>query len=299
MSILVMGTVAKDHRVDTLPPVRAVVLGVEGQLGSALVQLMPDATGFSRREVSVTDAAALLRLVDRTRPEVVFNCAAYNAVDRAESEPELAYEVNAHGPHNAAVACRRAGARLVHFSTNFVFDGELDRPYLESDEPAPLGAYARSKLDGERRVLEALPDSLVIRTAAVFGHRPPGIKGASFPDRILEIAGRGEPLRVVADQKVNPTYAPDLAVAAVELAGARLTGVAHVVAAGCCGWDEFARAVLAELDVRVEVRGIDTSTLAPAARRPANGCLGSTRVAALRPWRDGLAAWGRRRLAGT
>ncbi len=271
------------------------VLGAEGQLGFALIQLMPDAAGYSRREVSVTDAASVQGIVDRLKPEVVFNCAAYNAVDRAESEPDLAFEVNAEGPHNAAMACRRTGARLVHFSTNFVFDGELGRPYLESDEPAPLGAYARSKLEGERRVLEALPDSLVIRTAAVFGHRPPGIRGASFPDRILELARRGEPLNVVADQKVNPTYAADLAAAAIDLAGARLAGVVHVVAAGCCAWDEFASAVLAGLDVRVEVRGIDSSTLASAARRPLNGCLGSTRVAALRPWREGLAEWARRR----
>jgi dTDP-4-dehydrorhamnose reductase len=270
---------------------RAVVLGAEGQLGFALTQLLPDAAGFSRRQASVTDLAALRDLIDGIKPDVVFNCAAYNAVDRAESEPDLAHQVNAVGPFNAALACRGTGAHLVHFSTNFVFDGQLGRPYLESDEPAPLSAYARSKLEGERRVLEALPRSLVIRTAAVFGHRPPGIKGASFPDRILALARRGEPLKVVADQNVNPTYAADLAVAAVTLAEARLDGVAHVVAAGCCGWDEFARAVLAELDVRAEVRGIESSTLASQARRPLNGCLGSMRAAALRPWREGLADW--------
>ena len=274
------------------------ILGAEGQLGFALARLLPDARGFSRVQVSVTDATALRALVEGTGPEVVFNCAAYNAVDRAESEPALAREVNAQGPFNAAVACRGTGAHLVHFSTNFVFDGELGRPYVESDEPAPLGAYARSKLEGERRVLEALPGVLVIRTAAVFGTRPPGIKAASFPDRILALASRGEPLSVVSDQRVNPTYAADLAAAAVGLAEARFEGVAHVVAAGCCGWDEFARAVLSELDVRIEVRGVAGSTLAAAARRPLNGCLGSTRVALLRPWREGLAEWaGARRRA--
>jgi dTDP-4-dehydrorhamnose reductase len=272
---------------------RAVVLGAEGQLGFALTRLLPGAWGFSRGQVSVTDQAALRVLIDGFKPEVVFNCAAYNAVDRAESEPDLAYQVNADGPLNAALACRGTGAHLVHFSTNFVFDGELGRAYVESDEPAPLGAYARSKLEGERRVLEALPTSLVIRTAAVFGHRPPGIKGASFPDRILALARRGEPLKVVADQKMNPTYAADLAGAAVTLAEARLDGIAHVVAAGCCGWDEFARAVLDELDVGAEVRSIDSSAFPSPARRPLNGCLRSVRVAALRPWREGLADWAR------
>jgi dTDP-4-dehydrorhamnose reductase len=272
-----------------------VVLGAEGQLGFALTRLLPDATGFSHRQVSVTDFQAVRAILDRAEPEVVFNCAAYNAVDRAESEPGIADEVNAQGPFNVAAACRDAGARLVHFSTNFVFDGSLARPYVESDEPSPLGAYARSKLEGEKRVLELLPESLVIRTAAVFGHRPPGIMGASFPDRILALARRGEPLKVVNNQKVNPTYAEDLAVAAVTLAEARLDGVAHVVGGGCCGWDEFARAVLAQLEVRVDVAGIDSSSLALRARRPPNGCLGSTRVAALRPWREALADWAPRR----
>lgn len=271
------------------------VLGAEGQLGSALMRLLPDASGFSRLQVSVTDAEAVGALIQDRKPEVVFNCAAYNAVDKAESEPDLARDVNAHGPFNAAVGCRRSGAHFVHFSTNFVFDGELGRPYVESDEPGPLGAYARSKLEGERRVLDAFPGSLVIRTAAVFGHRPPGIKGVSFPDRILALARRGEPLKVVADQKVNPTYAADLAAAAIGLAEARLEGVVHVVAAGCCGWDEFASAVLAELHVHAEIRGIDSSTLGSPARRPLNGCLGSTRVSALRPWREGLADWARTR----
>lgn len=271
------------------------VLGAEGQLGFALMRLLPEATGVLRKQASVTEAAALRALIEDGAPEVVFNCAAYNAVDRAESEPDLARQVNADGAFNAAVACRLAGARLVHFSTNFVFDGTLARPYVESDEPAPLGAYARSKLEGERRVLDELPGSLVIRTAALFGHRPPGIAGASFPDRILSLARRGEPLRVVADQKVNPTYAPDLAAAAVELARARLDGLAHVVAAGCCGWDEFARAVLAEGGVSAGVQPIESSTLTTQARRPLNGCLASTRVDALRPWREGLREWARMR----
>ena len=104
---------------------------------------------------------------------------------------------------------------------------------------------------------------------------------------------------MVADQKVNPTFAADLAAAAVTLAEARLDGVVHVVAAGCCGWDEFARAVLSELDILTEVLGIDSATLASAARRPPNGCLGSTRVAALRPWREGLADWARKHAAAS
>src|SRR4029077_11039675 len=151
------------------------------------------------------------------QPSIVFNCAAYNGVDKAETEPELARAVNSQGAFNAAVACQRAGARLVHFSTNFVFDGKLDRPYVESDSPSPLSAYARSKLEGEQRGLEALPSALGIRTAALFGVRGSAIKGGSFPDRIRARAARGEPLRVVADQSINPTFTCLLAAAALQL----------------------------------------------------------------------------------
>ena len=122
--------------------------------------------------------------------------------------------------------------RLVHFSTNFVFDGRLDRPYIEEDEANPLGVYARSKLDGENAALKVLPEALVIRTAAVFGDQGSAIKGGSFPQRIVERALRGERVRVVADQHVNPTYARDLARAAISLASADISGVVHVVADG-------------------------------------------------------------------
>ncbi|HYM96528.1 MAG TPA: NAD(P)-dependent oxidoreductase, partial [Candidatus Sulfotelmatobacter sp.] len=193
---------------------RTLVLGAAGQLGSELVRQLGDDAGVTHQQVSITDPDALAALFAARRPEVVFNCGSYNAVDRAESEPERAGEVNSTGPFNVAAACAGVGARLVHFSTNFVFDGTLDRPYVESDVPSPLGAYARSKLDGERRVLETLPEALVIRTAAVFG----GDRGQSFREKILQRARDGQPLRVVGDQRVNPTFAGDLAPAAVRLA---------------------------------------------------------------------------------
>src|SRR4029077_8657765 len=192
------------------------------------------------------------------QPSIVFNCAAYNGVDKAETEPELARAVNSQGAFNAAVACQRAGALVVHFSTNFVFDGTLDRPYVESDSPSPLSAYARSKLEGEERVLETLPGALVIRTAGLFGGRGSAIKGGSFPDRIRARAARGEPLRVVADQRINPTFTGDLAPAAIGLAEAGLSGLVHVVARGCCGWDELARAVLAECHMTAEIESVSS-----------------------------------------
>ncbi len=270
---------------------KTLVLGAGGQLGSELVRLLPDAVGFSRLQLSVSDLDAVEAACLEHRPQVVFNCAAYNAVDKAEVEPQLAYAVNAAGAGNAALACSRHGARLVHFSTNFVFDGRLDRPYIEKDEARPLGVYGRSKLEGEKAVLAALPGALVIRTAAVFGDRGSAIKGGSFPQRIVERARRGERIRVVSDQRVNPTYARDLAVAAIKLAADELSGVVHAVADGCCGWDEFARAALAACGVEANVEPVTTAELAAPAARPLNGCLRSVRTAALRPWQEGVNEW--------
>jgi len=270
--------------------VKALVLGAAGQLGSELVRLLGDDAAVTHRQVSITDAPAVDALVAARRPDVVFNCAAYNAVDRAEAEVGLAREVNSTGPFNVATSCARHGSRLVHFSTNFVFDGRLDRPYVESDAPSPLGAYARSKLDGENRVFEAMPTALVIRTAGVFG----GAGGQSFPEKILQRARQGGRLRVVADQFVNPTFTGDLAPAALRLAGEGLEGLVHVVGAGCCAWDEYARAVLAELGLGAEVEPVSTGDFAAPAPRPLNGCLASTRVEPLRSWRQALPDWARR-----
>ena len=208
---------------------KAIVLGAGGQLGSELARLLGPGSSVTRHEVSVTDRDAVDRLLSARQPAIVYNCAAYNAVDLAETEKDSAYAVNAEGAENVAIACARHGARLVHFSTNFVFDGALDRPYDETDPPAPLGVYGASKLEGEQHVLERLPSALVIRSSALFGDTGSAIKGGSFPDRILSRAQRGEPLSVVSDQKVNPTYTGDLAPVAIELGASRMDGVLHVV----------------------------------------------------------------------
>jgi dTDP-4-dehydrorhamnose reductase len=255
------------------------------------MRLLPDAVGLDHRELSVTDRAGIERACRQHRPEVVFNCAAYNAVDRAESEPDLAHQVNSEGPAAVSAACRLHAARLVHFSTNFVFDGLQEGPYVESDLARPLSAYGRSKLEGERAVLAVMPEALVIRTAALFGVHGTARAGGSFPERIVERARRHERLRVVSDQRVNPTYAADLAGKAIALASSGLTGLVHVVAAGCCAWDEFARAALIECGVAAEVEAVTSAELAAPAQRPLNGCLASERTGSLRPWREGLADW--------
>jgi dTDP-4-dehydrorhamnose reductase len=267
------------------------ITGAGGQLGSDLTDLLPGAAAFGHRELPVEDTAAVRQAIERSQPEVVFNAAADNAVDAAEADPARAEAVNGRGAQAVAIACADLGVRLVHFSTNYVFDGAAADPYSEEDEPNPLGAYARSKLMGERLVLEALPAALVIRSSGLFGVRGSAVKGGSFPERIVARARQGQPLRVVSDQRLNPTYTRDLAAAAIELARQRLEGVIHVVAAGCCSYLELAERSLSLAGVQARLEPITTDSLAAPAPRPKNGCLVSTRTSPLRPWQEGLAGY--------
>lgn len=269
---------------------RALITGAAGQLGSDLCKLLPGAAAFAHADLPISDRRAVANAFRDMQPDVVFNCAAYNAVDRAEVELDAARDANTLGPIVLAGTCLEFGARLVHFSTNYVFDGELDRPYLESDLPVPRGVYATSKRAGEVAVLEHLPDALVIRSSGLFGGMGSAIKGGSFPERILRSAREGRPLRVVHDQYLNPTYTQDLARATLDVLESGVTGVVHLVAAGCCSFHELAETTLKLAGLEVFVDAIASGDLGAPAPRPRNGCLESERVAPLRPWREGLAA---------
>lgn len=268
---------------------RALVTGSGGQLGRDLCRQIPEALGLGRQDLPVDDLEAVRRTLAEARPDVVFNCAAYNGVDAAERDAAPAVAINALGAENVAVACREVGARLVHFSTNYVFDGTAEEPYREDDEPNPRSAYARSKRDGERLVLAALPSALVIRSAGLFGLAGSAIKGGSFPERILARARAGEVLRVVGDQRLNPTFTSDLAAGAVGLVEQDMTGIVHLVAAGCCSWWELAAETVRLAGLEVEVARVSSDEFPAPAARPRNGCLRSARTPFLRGWREGLA----------
>ncbi|MDR0360360.1 MAG: dTDP-4-dehydrorhamnose reductase [bacterium] len=276
---------------------RVLVTGAQGQLGRDLCRLLPDAVGLGHKELSVTDPEAVLRCIRDAGADLVCNCAAYNAVDAAEQDPALAQGVNAEGPALIAEACREANAGLVHFSTNYVFSGEQAEPATEDDQPDPRSAYARSKLEGERRVLGTHPSALVVRCAGLYGLAGSAVKGGSFPARILERARSGAPLRVVDDQWLNPTFTRDLAAGVVGLLGQDLEGVVHLAADGCCSWWEFATETLKLAGVDRAVERISTDALAAPAPRPRHGCLASRRVRPLRSWREGLAEFVREAVA--
>lgn len=274
-----------------MPTTRYLITGGSGQLARELTKRLPDSLALGREELSVADLDLVRRELIRSRAEVVFNCAAYNAVDRAEEEPDAASDVNTRGAANVAQACREVGARLVHFSTNYVFDGKSPAPYVEGDEPNPLNTYGRSKREGELRVLDALPTALVIRSSGLFGHGGSAVKGGSLPDRLLARARAGERVSVVDDQRLNPTFTGHLADASIAASAAGSTGILHLVAAGCCSYHEFAVELFQVAGLEAEVAPITTTQGGTSAARPLNGCLVSSRTDPLPSWQDGLRAY--------
>ena len=274
---------------------RALVVGAAGQLGRELVTLLGADVAWAgdRAEIDVTDGGAVASLLARVRPDVVFNATAYNRVDAAETEPGAAFAVNAGAPYLLARASRDVGALLVHYSTDYVFDGTGSRPYREDDTPGPLGVYGASKLAGEHLAAAAGAEHLVIRTSGVLGRGGSEQKGGSFVERIVARARAGERLRVVSDQVFAPTCAADLAQASLALVRARARGLFHVTNAGSCSWHDLACAGLAVTGLAAAVEPISSSELALPARRPPYSVLSCEKylrlgLPPLRHWREAL-----------
>ena len=275
------------------------VAGSRGQLGQTLAETVPAAMDFAGGdlpEVNITDLRALQARVAAERPDVVINAAAYTAVDKAESEPDVAKLVNVEGARNVAGAAREAGARVIHVSTDFVFDGGSDRPYEPDNSPAPLCVYGQTKLDGEVAVRDATDgDAIIIRTAWLYSRF-----GQNFVRTMLRLMGERDELSVVADQRGTPTWARSLAETTWAAVAADLPGgVYHWTDGGEASWHEFAEAIYQEarrsglLDRDVVVRAIPTKEYPTPARRPAYSVLDcSATVVALgieqRPWKERL-----------
>ena len=284
---------------DAEPEVRWLVSGAAGQLGTALVGQLASRGARVRAhdlDLDVADPAAVdgvLAELASGGPVVVVNAAAFTHVDRCEREPALAERVNAVAPAVLARACAARGARLAHVSTDYVFDGESGVPYREDDPPRPRSVYGRTKLAGERAVLEADPGFLVVRTSWLFG------RGRNFPAAILAQASALAPdgaLRVVDDQTGRPTYAEDLACGLLALLSAGQGGVYHLANAGTATWWEFARACLDRAGYgHLEIQRIRTQDLDLDAPRPRFSVLDCARAeragVRLRPWTEALDAY--------
>ena len=262
---------------------RVFLAGSAGQLGAALVRTLGDQVAWAggREALDVRDGAAVLRAVQAARPDVVINATAYNKVDAAEVETAEALAVNAAGPRHLARAAREAGAVVVHVSTDYVFDGTRRAPYTEDDPPRPLSAYGVSKLAGELMVAASGAPFLIVRTSAVFGSGGSRGKGGSFVERILARARAGEPVRVVDDQVLSPTYAPDLASAILALLETGARGLFHVTGAGSTSWHGFAVAALRQAGLDVPVQAVKSKEFAAPAARPAYSVLSNGRYLAL------------------
>jgi dTDP-4-dehydrorhamnose reductase len=251
---------------------RVLVTGAQGQLGHEVVATCAAAgdevLGVDRATVDVTSRDAVLGAATSWRPDVVVHCAAWTAVDACEGDPDRAYAANALAVRWVREACERTGAHLVHVSTDYVFDGTLDRPYHEWDPPAPRSVYGASKLAGER---EAGPDASVVRTSWVCGAR-----GANMVRTVLRLAAERDSLAFVDDQRGCPTFTTDLAVMLRRLAVDRRPGLHHVTNQGAVSWYEFVREIVAAAGRDPSmVHPIATAELQPPrpAPRPANSVL--------------------------
>jgi dTDP-4-dehydrorhamnose reductase len=292
---------------------RIAVTGIKGQVVTSLLDRSrgrAEVHALGRPDLDLRDPESVWRALSGVRPDVVVNAAAYTAVDKAEQEPEEAMLINAAGAGHVAEAAAKLGAPLLHLSTDYVFEGGGDRPYVESDPTGPTGVYGRSKLEGEARVLAAQPNSAILRTAWVYSPF-----GVNFVRTMLRLGETREEVGVVADQRGNPTCALDIADAVLDIAGRILSdgspalrGVLHMTGRGEATWADVAEAAFAAAERHgrkpVRVKRITTADYPTPAKRPANSRLDCSRLeqaygVALPQWRPSLEGCVGRLLSGS
>lgn len=264
---------------------RVAIFGSGGQLG---VELKTEFTrrgyevaGFERSSVDITDTAQVEQALAKFDPAIVMNAAAYNQVDVAEKEPQAAYFANGLAVRNLALACRQVDARLVHFSTDYVFDGTAGRAYVEQDIPHPLGAYAVSKLAGEYYAHAYLDSALVIRTSGVFG--PGGLNTArgNFVELMLRLADNGQPIKVVEDHVASPTFAPALASRTADLVERGARGLFHIGGGTPISWFDWAVKIFAAAGLKPPLKPTNEREFRTAARRPKYSALSNAKMESL------------------
>jgi dTDP-4-dehydrorhamnose reductase len=271
--------------------VRALITGGGGQLASDLQELLgDDARSFSHAELDIADGAALDRAFEDVQPDVVFNCAAFHNVDICETETDSAWAVNVRAVRDLA----GRGAKLVHLSTNYVFDGRREQPYGEDDLPNPRSIYALTKLAGEHAALAYGDGALVVRGAGLYGMHGSASKGGNFVQRMVARAKEQSSLKMVADQRLQPTYTADLAQALIDAVKSDAGGLVHLTASGACSWFEFTEAIMEIAGIEVPIEPVNTTIGPGQPDRPLNGVLARPRADALglpelRHWREALA----------
>jgi dTDP-4-dehydrorhamnose reductase len=270
--------------------VNALILGGGGQLSSELESLLgTQARAFAHAQLDICDREAVDRAYLDVQPDVVFNCAAFHNVDVCEHEPGLAWQVNVEAVQQLA----SRGVPLVHVSTNYVFDGRREEPYGERDLPSPQSVYALTKLAGEYAALAYGSQTLVVRSAGLYGMHGSASKGGNFVQRMIARAREQGSLRMVSDQRLQPTFTADLAAAILAAVKTQATGIVHLTATGDCSWFEFTVAIMELAGIDVPMEPVHTTVPSGGADRPLNGVLSRPRadelgVPELRPWRESL-----------
>jgi dTDP-4-dehydrorhamnose reductase len=267
---------------------KALITGGGGQLAGDLEALLgSDAVALPREQLDITDSQAVSRVLADLEPDVVFNCAAFHNLEACEREPERAWQVNVEAVRNLA----RRSRRLVHLSTNYVFDGSGSRPYEESDLPSPRSVYALTKLAGEHAAMAYAEHTLVVRTAGLYGLRGSASKGGNFVERMIARAREQSTLRMVCDQSLQPTFTTDLAKAILAATRMETEGIVHLTASGSCSWYVFTAAIMARAGLEVAIEPAITD--AGGVQRPRNGVLARPAtdrqgVPILRDWDEAL-----------
>jgi dTDP-4-dehydrorhamnose reductase len=274
------------------------LLGANGQLGTDLHRALHShkIAPLTINDVDVTDHARARAVLMDLRPEVVINTTAFLRVDDCEAQPETAYALNAVSVLNLIRIANDLNAVFVHFSTDYVFDGEARQPYTEESQPLPLSVYANSKLAGELLVRAYAKKYFLVRTSGLYGKAGSLGKGGNFIETMLAKAKRGEPIRVVNDQVLTPTYTVDLAAQMARLLSTKHYGLFHISSEGSCSWFEFARAIFDLAKIDADLSPITSDLYKTPAVRPRYSVLENARLKALglnqmRHWRDALAAY--------
>jgi dTDP-4-dehydrorhamnose reductase len=273
------------------------IIGSKGQLGSDLLAgLGPQAIPLSHADIDITDPSSISSVLDQKRPDTVINCAAYNFVDKAETEREAAMLVNRRGPGFLADYCREHDLKLVHIGTDYVYDGRTgQKPWTENDEPSAISTYASSKLAGERLVREHCPRHFVVRTCGLYGRHAAHGKG-NFVETMLKL-GRDRPeVRVVNDQFCTPTSTVNLASAIIDLIKTEAYGLYHATNSSHCTWFEFASEIFRIANLNATITPISSEEFGARARRPRYSVLDCSKLTAvlgwkMPPWRDALSRY--------
>lgn len=276
---------------------RLAIIGANGQLGTDMMHLLAgtDTVPITHADLDIADHEAVERVLAPLGCDAVVNLAAYHRVDDCEmpANAELAFRVNALGVRNLAQFCQRTGSTLVHFSTDYVFDGQAGRPYVETDAPRPLSVYGASKAAGEHFVQAICDRYYLIRTTGLYGVVGSSGKGGNFVETMVRMGREGRTLRVVDDQVMSPTATADLAAKVLELLETQRYGLYHLTNGGWCSWHDFARTIFEMLNIAADLHPTDSQSYAAPAVRPAFSALENRAAVAagltpIRHWREGL-----------